>query len=149
MASKSKNYFKNRFNVSKWIGADSIKENAHMLKTLVKNDESPEQLAEKKQSKNMSFEEIIQVNHWSNSDIEKNKKYQKKMCYGFLAFAAVLAILAIYLFVISNIFGGIFSLVFMLLCLAYTYQSWISYEQLKQRKIRINIKKSFLALFKR
>jgi hypothetical protein len=149
MARSPKNYFKKRFNVTKWVGADSLKQNASMLKDIVSSDKSPEGIEKKKQIKKMSFEELIQANQWTNSDIEQNKKYQVKMSYGFLAFAGLLLIFACYLFIASNTFGGIFTLVFMLLSLAYAYQAWVSYEQLKQHKIRINIKKSFLSLFRK
>lgn len=144
-----KNYIKKRFNVSKWVGASQIKDNATMLKELVKPEKTAEEVIRKQQAKHMSFEELIQVNQWSPSDIEKNKTYQKKMSYGFLIFAGILLLLAIYLFFTGNIFGGIFSLVFMLLGLAYAYQSWVSFEQLKQHKIRINVRASLLSLFKK
>lgn len=149
MALNPKNYFKKRFNVAKWIGADELKKNASMLKDLVKPQKSTEEIIEKQQAKTMSFEELIQVNQWTNSDIEKNKLYQTRMCYGFLTFSGIVLLIAIYMFFTSNIFGGIFSLIFMLLGLAYAYQAWVSYEQLKQRKIRINVRASFLALFKK
>jgi hypothetical protein len=149
MALNPKNYIKKRFNFAKWVGADELKQNASMLKDLVKPQKSTEEIIENKQAKTMSFEELIQVNQWTNSDIEKNKIYQVRMCYGFLTFSAIILLIAIYLFIISNIFGGIFSLIFMLLGLAYAYQSWVSYEQLKQRKIRIRVRASFVALFKK
>ena len=146
MAWGPKNYFKKRFNVSQWIGSDEIKRNASMITKLLKSDKQ-ERAKNNSKIKNMSFEEIIQTNQWSQTDIEKNKIYQVRMCYGFLAFAGVILLIAMYFFLTSNIFGGLFSLLFMLLGLAYAYQAWVSYEQLKQCKIRINIKASLLSLF--
>ena len=149
MASNPKGYFKKRFNISKWIGADHLIENASLLKNIVSPTKTPEEISEKNKTKNMSFEEIIQLNQWSGSDIENNKKHQKRMSFGFIAFSCVLLAIAIYLFITNNFFGGLFSLAFMLLSLAYAYQSWVSFEQLKQHKIRINVKASFLSLFKK
>ena len=149
MALYPKKYLKKRFNVSKWIGSDSLKENAKMLKELLAPKKTAEQVVQKMQAKQMSFEELIQVNQWSKSDIQRNSKHQKQMVFGFLAFACVLLAIAIYLFIIANTFGGVFALVFMLLSLAYSYQSCVSFEQLKQQTIRINVKASFLSLFKK
>ena len=52
-----------------------------MLKDLVKPQKSTEQIIEKKQAKTMSFEELIQANQWSNSDIEKNKNGRSKLIF--------------------------------------------------------------------
>jgi hypothetical protein len=149
MALNPKNFLKKRFDVSKWIGSDTLKENALMIKALASSNLSAKQVAEKKQAAHMSFEELIQLHRWSASDIKKNKAHQKHMIFGFIGFSGILLAIAIYLFIISNIFGGVFTLVFMLLSLAYAYQSWVSFEQLKQHKIRINVKASFLSLFKK
>lgn len=144
-----KNYIKKRFNIAKMIGFDQVKHNASLIKDLAQPDKSLEDKIRKKQARKMSFEELIQTNQWTQADIAKNIKHQIRMCLGFLAFAGVLLLLAIYLFSASNHFGGFFTIVFMLLGLAYAYQAWVSSEQLKQRKIRIAVKSSFFSLFKK
>ena len=109
-------------------------------------EKTSEETIQADQARKMSFEELIQANQWTESDIEKNLKHQLSMCYGFLAFAGVLFILAIVLFILGNLFGGAFTILFMCLGVAYAYQSWVSSEQLKQRKIRINVRESLRAL---
>jgi VIT1/CCC1 family predicted Fe2+/Mn2+ transporter len=144
-----KNYIKKRFNVAKWAGVDQVKHNASLIKKLATNEADVETKVSKKQTRKMSFEELMQANQWTEADIKKNIRYQIRMSYGFLAFSGVLLLIAFYLFSVGNWFGGLFSLVFMCLGLAYAYQAWVSSEQLKQRKIRIAVKASFFALFKK
>ena len=146
---KTPGYIKKRFNVSKWVGYDQVKHNATLIKQIAKPNKNTEEKIRDLQAKRMSFEELIQANQWSPNDIKKNIKHQKRMSLCFLGFAALLLLLAIYLFAENNIFGGIFTLVFILLGVAYAYQAWVSYEQLTQQKIRIAVKASFIALFKK
>lgn len=137
-----------RFNIKKWVGFDQIKDSAQFIGNTYK-DLSPKKEREriKAQRKNLSFEEIMQMQRLTDADIEKNMKTQKTACLTFAVFALLPIAYAIYLWVAGMFLGGLVSLLGGALCLAYAFRSRVLMYQYQHRVVSVDLKQVLKQLF--
>jgi hypothetical protein len=137
-----------RFNIKKWMGFDQIKDSAQFIGDAYK-DLSPkkEQERQKAKNKNLSFEEIMQMQRLTDADIEKNYKTQKHSFFAFAGFALLPLVYAFYLFYVGLILGGIVSLLGAGLCLAYAFRARVVMYQYRHRVVKVDPKAVLKELF--
>ncbi|MDF1654734.1 MAG: hypothetical protein P1U34_06430 [Coxiellaceae bacterium] len=138
-----------RFNVKRWIGYDQLKDSAKFIGETY-SDLSPKKEKErrKRQNKNLSFEEMMQMNRMTDEDIEKGQATQRNACILFAAFAVLPVGYAIYLFMVGLILGGIVSFLGGMLCLAYAFRYRVGVYQYKHRVVNVDPKVVLKELFR-
>ena len=70
-----------RFNVKQWIGYNHLKDSAKFIGDTY-SDLSPKKEKERRKriNKNLSFEEMMQMNRMTDDDIKKGMKSQRSAC---------------------------------------------------------------------
>ena len=129
-----KRTFKNNTNVKGWLSWDTIKENGRIVKDIAK-DIAPEQ--SNSDFVPTTFEEVMKHYNLTENDIKKRTTIAKMTAL----FCGVLTVTAfcwaLYLFYTSMILSGFVALSVSVLMSSYTLREYVSYKQLKERKLTI------------
>lgn len=130
-----------RFNVKKWMGYDQIKDSAKFIGEAYK-DISPtnDRNRRQKANKNLSFEEMMQINRLTEDDVRKAIKQQRTGSVVFVLVSILPFAYAVYLFSIGIILGGFVSFLGGVLCLAYAYRFQAGAYQYRHRVMKVDPK---------
>ena len=137
-----------RFNVKQWIGYNHLKDSAKFIGDTY-SDLSPKKEKERRKriNKNLSFEEMMQMNRMTDDDIKKGMKSQRSACVLFALFSVLPVGYAVYLFTVGIILGGIVSFLGGMLCLAYAFRYRVGVYQYKHRVVSVDPKVVLRELF--
>ena len=137
-----------RFNVKQWIGYNHLKDSAKFIGDTY-SDLSPKKEKErrKRQNKNLSFEEMMQMNRMTDEDVEKGLISQRNACVLFAVCSVLPVGYAIYLFMVGLILGGMVSFLGGVLFLAYAFRYRVGMYQYKHRVVTVDPKVVLKELF--
>lgn len=130
-----------RFNVKKWMGYDQIKDSAKFIGDTYKDiSPSNDRARRQKVNKNLSFEEMMQINRLTEDDVRKAIKQQHNGSIVFALISILPIAYAVYLFSIAIILGGFVSFLGGVLCLAYAYRFQAGAYQYRHRVMKVDPK---------